>query len=385
MLNYIEIKAKINKWWDDGSFLQASLRGQVYFKREVPKIGLDDVKNIHEQVDAVFKSQDELVKNSKEVKGYGYSIEWQEKNFRNIGSNRFIKRITVDSEIDFLKLIGKEKEFDLFNKKTTYILGVLPELESWIIENPLSVIANSEKWTDLLKVLKYFKNEHIANKYYIRELPVSVDTKFIEKNSTLIRSLLDFLIPNKIITSKNFNERYSIKDKEKLIRVRILCDKLSKVYIYNDFSIKLSDFVLREINSLDIIITENELNFLTLPKRENTIAIWSGGGFQISYIANIEWLKRKRLFYWGDIDAAGLSILSQLRTYYPSAQSVLMDGDVFEKYYDNGKTDKTISAKNLRGLTTEEIKFYNYLNDNKLRLEQEKIPQKEIITLLNEI
>ena len=252
-------------------------------------------------------------------------------------------------------------------------------------ENPLLVINNDEKWEDLVKVLRYFKHEHIPNKYYLRELPVSVHTKFIENNSTVLKSLLDFIIPNKINASKFFNERYSIKDKEKLIRVRILCDGIMKEFNYSDFSVRLSDFISNEILAENVVITENELNFLTLPKKENTIALWSGGGFQVSHLANIAWLRSKRIFYWGDIDAAGFAILSQIRTYYPSVKSILMDKITFDNYYDNGKTDKLISAKQLGGLDAAEIEFFNYLNENKLRLEQEKIPQSEIIAIINRL
>ena len=385
MISYDEIKSKVKRWWDDGSFLQSSLKKIPFSKREVPKIGLDNIKNIHENAGAVFKSQDELIKNAKETKGYGYTLEWQEKNYKNIGNNKFIKRITIDTEADFLKLINKEKEFKRFKERVKYLEVELPELRSWMEENPLLVINNDEKWEDLVKVLRYFKHEHIPNKYYLRELPVSVHTKFIENNSTVLKSLLDFIIPNKINASKFFNERYSIKDKEKLIRVRILCDGIMKEFNYSDFSVRLSDFISNEILAENVVITENELNFLTLPKKENTIALWSGGGFQVSHLANIAWLRSKRIFYWGDIDAAGFAILSQIRTYYPSVKSILMDKITFDNYYDNGKTDKLISAKQLGGLDAAEIEFFNYLNENKLRLEQEKIPQSEIIAIINRL
>ena len=385
MISYDEIKSKVKRWWDDGSFLQSSLKKIPFSKREVPKIGLDNIKNIHENAGAVFKSQDELIKNAKETKGYGYTIEWQEKNYKNIGNNKFIKRITIDTEADFLKLINKEKEFKRFKERVKYLEVELPELRSWMEENPLLVINNDEKWEDLVKVLRYFKHEHIPNKYYLRELPVSVHTKFIENNSTVLKSLLDFIIPNKINARKFFNERYSIKDKEKLIRVRILCDGIMKEFNYSDFSVRLSDFISNEILAENVVITENELNFLTLPKKENTIALWSGGGFQVSHLANIAWLRSKRIFYWGDIDAAGFAILSQIRTYYPSVKSILMDKITFDNYYDNGKTDKLISAKQLGGLDAAEIEFFNYLNENKLRLEQEKIPQSEIIAIINRL
>lgn len=383
MLSYNEIKSKIKKWWDDGSFLRASLSGTPYFKRDVPKIGLDDIKNIHKNIDSVFKSQDELVKNSKEVKGYGFSIEWQEKNYKIIGSNKFIKRITVDTEEDFLKIIHKEKEFTIFKENVDFILGEFPELKDWVLQNPLLIIENTNKWEELAKVLKYFKNDHISNKYFIRELPVNVHTKFIEQNKTIISSLLNTLIPDKINSSeKDFHSRHYLKNKEKLIRVRLLCPELMSKNPYIDFSIPLSDFIKKEIPSDAIFITENEMNFLTLPLKKNAIAIWSSGGFQISYLSDVGWMKQKQIYYWGDIDAAGLAILSQLRSYYPNSISLLMDKITFDKYYQDGKSDKKIPANNLKGLNEKELEFFFYLKRENLRLEQEKIPQKEICDIM---
>lgn len=385
MLSSKDIKEKAIKWWNDGSFLQSHLRGIEFSAKDISKIGLDDVSKIHESVSEVLKSQKDLIQNSKQEKGFGYNIEWQEKNYKNIGKNRFIKRIFIETELDFLKLIGKEKEFKLFKENVDLIKQSIPELTGWIVENPIDVVNNNGKWADLVKVCHYFKTEHAANKFYIRELPISVHTKFIENNKGLISSLLDYLIPHKIVASKNFFIRYSIKDKEKLIRIRILCDKVKETFNYTDFSIRLSDFVGAEIKAKNVFITENELNFLTLPKKENSIAIWSGGGFQISFLANIDWLRQRQIYYWGDLDAAGLAILSQLRTYYPNSVSLLMDRDTFGKHYEGGKSDKKIPANDLKGLTDEETELFYYLKKDNLRLEQEKIPQDIIMDIMNNL
>ncbi|MBL7921153.1 MAG: hypothetical protein JNJ40_12620 [Bacteroidia bacterium] len=381
MTKIIDIKKEALKYYE--KFLSGTVENDspVMFPFEIryskPQLS-EDRSTIKEKVDY-------LEKNSKSKLGWGYEIEWESKSSRTWSEVNIPIKVYFSDETNFLKFIEKEKEHSEFRDNLKLITSQIPELAKWIKDNPLDVVKNSTKWTELLRVCLYFKSEHLPNKYYLRELPVSVDTKFIENNSSILRSLLDFLIPEKINVSNYFNERYSIKNKEKLIRIRILCDQIATEFNYSDFSIKLSDFISREIPSKNIVIAENELNFLTLPKKESTIAIWSGGGFQVSYIANVAWLKSKKIFYWGDIDAAGLTILSQIRTYYDSVKSILMDRATFEKFYDNGKTDKFISAKQLKGLTAEEIEFFNYLNENRLRLEQEKIPQLEIVELFKKI
>ena len=128
--------------------------------------------------------------------------------------------------------------------------------------------------------------------------------------------------------------------------------------------------------------TENKKNFLTLPQLKNTIALWSGGGFSVSYLKNIEWLKVKQFFYWGDVDAQGFHILNQFRSYFPSTIALMMNKQVlshFEKYIEVGTT----TAYHLPNLTKEEAILYEYLRQNNLRLEQEKITNAFVQSEIN--
>ncbi|MBA3673372.1 MAG: hypothetical protein H0W75_00175 [Chitinophagaceae bacterium] len=384
MISPKEIKIKAEKWWNDGSFLISFLNNQEFFEREIPKIGLVDVSKVHENYKTIIAEQDLLKSQSKEIKGYGYVLEWEGKNFQRLGSNQFIKKVIFQTQDDFLKYIGKEKAFNKFKENVILLEQTLPQIKEWIKANPLKVVEYENEWMDLLNVCKYFIEDHIPGKYYIRELPINIHTKFIEGHKQILFSLLDFCIPGKInVNAKNdFCLRYNLKDKENLARIRILGDDLKQIFPFSDFAIPLSELRNADINASTVFITENLMNFLTLPKRSNSIALWSGGGFNVSYLANINWLKEKEIFYWGDIDAAGLQILSQIRTYYDHVQSIMMDRDTFTKFYENGK-GKPTSAVELKGLNAEEKEFFKYLKDNDLRLEQEKIPQEYVIQQIN--
>lgn len=387
MINTQEIKEKVLKWWSDGSFLTSYLLNEAdYFPREIPKIGKVKTNSIHENYETVIKEQDALKSNSKENKGFGFTLNWQENNNQKTGKNKFIGSISISSEIDFLKFIGKEKEFNRFKTDVNFILATFPNLKGWIISNPLRIVENSQNWESILRVCKYFAEEHQKNKYYIRELPINVHTKFIERNTAIIDSILEALIPQKINQEQNrdFCSKYFLKNKEKLIRIRILCPDLKKNYLYEDFSVRLSDFRIKQIECENILIAENELNFLTLPSAQKTIALWSGGGFQISNLHGIDWLIDKRFFYWGDIDAAGLIIYQQLKSYYPNVRSIMMDRGTFEKYYSEGKATKKMPAIAFKGSSQDEVDFFNYINENLLRLEQEQIPQNYVnVSIVN--
>ena len=115
------------------------------------------------------------------------------------------------------------------------------------------------------------------------------------------------------------------------------------------------------------------MTFLTFPFVEDSIVIW-GKGFQIEIMKSNKWIADIPVFYWGDMDAAGMQILNQLRVYFPHVRSLLMD---FKTYVDHKPFIVDVSSgkypDTLNALTNEEHEFYNYLRNNNKRLEQEKI------------
>ena len=156
-----------------------------------------------------------------------------------------------------------------------------------------------------------------------------------------------------------------------------------------DVSIRLSDFENTEWNSTNIIITENKMNFLTLPDIEGSIAIWSGGGFNVSYLKTVQWLNNKSIFYWGDIDEHGFQILHQIRSYFPQTKSIMMDIATYENFQDLVGPGEKNNAVILQNLTDKEALLFQLLKVSvgKNRLEQEKIPQyyveEQLVKLIN--
>jgi hypothetical protein len=105
-----------------------------------------------------------------------------------------------------------------------------------------------------------------------------------------------------------------------------------------------------------------------------------GLGYGVESLKNIEWLKTKEIYYWGDIDTHGFAILSQIRGYFPQVESILMDEEVTEKYRYLGVEEP--KAKQFLGeldnLSLEEEKVFERLklddSLNCLRIEQERVP-----------
>ncbi len=245
-------------------------------------------------------------------------------------------------------------------------------LIEWIKANPIKLIEHTT-WADTLKVCKYFLQNPKPN-LYIRQLPIDIHTKYIFENKGIITSLLNYLIPNELNKEeKDFEKRFNLLSKEQLIRIRFLDVTKSPLQSVTDISFTEKELKHYNFAIDNVFITENLMNFLTLPFLENTIAIWSGGGFNISYLKSIEWLKDKQFYYWGDIDAQGFQILNQCRSYFPNTKAVMMDTATLNSFqFGEGKP---ANNQTLKWLSEEELNLYNYLRENNIRLEQEKITQ----------
>jgi len=314
---------------------------------------------------------------SKGKKGFGYTLDFQKVKTKYLGVQDLPISIYFDNEKDFLKFLGKENEVDSFKLNVEIILREFPELKEWIIKNPKRVIDNANEWQNILQVCQYFKQNPKPN-FYIRELPVKVHTKFVERNKSIIRELLDVLISEHIKSEeKEFENRFNLKYAEPQIRFKVLDKKISDRFFsgIDDIAIPVSQFEKLDLPIFKVLVVENKTTLyttLTLPKMNDTIAIF-GSGFSVFNLKNVRWFDKLKLLYWGDIDVQGFEILSQFRTYFPQTKSVLMDKQAFDTFFENDNgTPTNISTK--LNLTDEEQLLYDILKTNNWRLEQEKIP-----------
>lgn len=380
MITAQEIRNKTDKKYI--SFLQ-SLVEQRPFEKLVIR---GDKSYTKSSLPEFEKEIQQIVSQSKEKKGFGYTLEFQLVKTKFLASQNLPISIYFDTEKDFLKFLDKEKEVELFKSDVEKITNVFPELKEWIIKNPLRVITNQTEWDNILKVCQYFKKNPKPN-LYIRELPIKIHTKFIEKNKGVIRELLEILLTEQINSdSKEFEKRFHLKFSEPLIRFKILDKEISQKYFsgIDDIAIPVSQFESLNLPIKRVLVVENKTTLyttLTLPKMDETIAIF-GSGFSVYNLKGAQWLINVELFYWGDIDVQGFEILSQFRSYFPQTQSMLMDKTTFEKFFENDSgTPTNVSTK--LNLTDGEQQLYEVLKINNWRLEQEKIPLYWINELVN--
>lgn len=307
---------------------------------------------------------------------YGFRIEWEEIQSRRWGRNRFPRRVWFECEEDFVGALSKRSEVDRFRARVRLTRECCPGLNAWLPANALQLLAYEAVWDDVLKVCNYFL-EHPTPGLYARELPIDVETKFVERHESILRDLLDVLLPESgKREADRFEERFGLRYDEPLIRLRLL-DAEIKVHLnipVDDMSLPLSQFCALNWSGLTGLVAENKMSFLTLPKVPKGLGIWGGGG-AAELLTRAPWLARCRLFYWGDVDVHGFHILSRLRRTFPEIVSVMMNEDTLQAMSKLVGKAKKASYEDVSGLSEEEHRTYQLVGSKSLLLEQERIPQ----------
>ena len=367
MITPTEIRKKAEKKYL--AFLQSVVEGKTF----APVVIVGN-KKPNDDMAMFEKELTELMEYSKERKGYGYTIEYQTVKTRKHGLQDIPTSISFFTEYDYLKFIGKEQITAHFRADIGKGLSELPELKDWISKYPNKVLDNHNVWDDILVVCKYFKTTP-KPQLYIRELPIQVHTKFIERNKGIIKELLDIIISEQVNTeATRFEPHFNLKYDEPIVRFRVLDKTISEKFFSgtNDISLPISQFKSIGISVHTVYIVENKMNMLTFPLKSDSIVLW-GHGFGVDILKNVEWLRSKRIFYWGDLDAHGFLILSELRKHFPQVESFLMDRETFDAFFENDKGVETNVVGDLY-LTSKERELFEYLKAFNFRLEQEKIP-----------
>ena len=367
MITPTEIRKKAEKKYL--AFLQSVVEGKTF-----DPVVIVGNKKPNDDMAMFEKELTELMEYSKERKGYGYTIEYQTVKTRKHGLQDIPTSISFFTEYDYLKFIGKEQITAHFRADIGKGLSELPELKDWISKYPNKVLDNHNVWDDILVVCKYFKTTP-KPQLYIRELPIQVHTKFIERNKGIIKELLDIIISEQVNTeATRFEPHFNLKYDEPIVRFRVLDENISEKCFSgtNDISLPISQFKSIGISVHTVYIVENKMNMLTFPLKSDSIVLW-GHGFGVDILKNVEWLRSKRIFYWGDLDAHGFLILSELRKHFPQVESFLMDRETFDAFFENDKGVETNVVGDLY-LTSKERELFEYLKAFNFRLEQEKIP-----------
>lgn len=339
-------------------------------------------RTLHPVIATAIEEVGRLRDGSKEALGHGYTVEWKEIRSRKYGRNCLPERIVFDTPEDLLRFIRKEREFASFTATVESIRREFPELNRWVRTNVRMTIEAASEVDGLLEVTRYLL-AHPRPGCFARELPLRVDTKFIERNASVLRSWLDLVLPPHAIRADedHFERRFGLRYAEPLLFVRVL-DPAIQCELGLPFpilSVPLTTLAAWTLQGVVVAIVENAVNLLTLPPMPRGLVL-GGLGDGASVFRYVPWLSEARLIYWGDLDVQGLAILSRLRALYPHTQSMFMESSTLDSFEPLLRVGSAIppTREPPAHLFEREAQAFRICAARNLRLEQERIPQVSV-------
>lgn len=311
---------------------------------------------------------------------FGWTIEWENWKSKKLGTQRWPALISIETAEDLLFLTDKREEFRQFSTTLEFILKEKPWLRDWLAEAPHLVLKYREQWHDIFSVIDFLSEREIK-KYYLRNIPVPVHTKFIEANKQIIWSLLQFQYPSRFsIPGLSFEEVLGLKQKPYLFTLRWLDKEManSSLHGIEVFGLSVEELCKQSWQPEHVWMVENETALYMLPEIKKGLAIWSRGK-ALSLLKNIPMFSKAKLHYWGDLDEEGFVMLNDLRRIYPHAISRFMDVDCITEHLQFLDIQpKFYNRDNLELLTKPEQEAFAFLIKKNGRLEQEKILQSYV-------
>jgi hypothetical protein len=380
MITPKEIQAKTEKAFF--KVVSAYLKGENLFPWTVPSNKQITGTNYNEWKADLLP----LHQQSKNARNKGYTVEWKPKLVN--GTKQSVpSKIYYETLDDFLFFIGRTTDYKKIEAANDLIVKTFPDLKEWAANNPAIILEHSQEWDELLSVCIYFVQHPPPHSFFIRELPIPVHSKFIEQNGTLLRKLLDLLLPQDWINSKenDFASRFGLKKLGVYTQIRILDDALKPYLGFDECSLTLDDAGWLKWSPQKVFIIENQVCFHTFPKVKNAVAIF-GEGFKSRVSRHLPWLEKTDLYCWFDLDAAGFEMLNMIRQHYSNAKNFLMDEGTFKDFQVFAvQPERRQNSRHLELLTDKEQVLYQNIVTYNWRLEQERLSHAHVQSRLNEL
>ncbi|NOT12840.1 MAG: hypothetical protein HOP23_13580 [Methylococcaceae bacterium] len=371
-----DIKNLLLKRWQQGQLLAETITAGALFPLRIPL-----KRPSASQLGEHYADVRQWVQSFQEAeKRHDFTVEWLEFNHRQLGRNQLPVAVLFISLEHAAYFIKKTKELELFRELAQALLSQFAGLKDWIIKYPHKVLSHGHVWTRLLRTLDWMV-DHPRPQLYLRQISLpGIDSKFIEQHKKLLAEWLNILLkPEDISLQYNglssFEQRYGFIAKPTQIRFRIL-DKNLFLQGLSDLTVTNDEFCQLDLDVDTVFVTENDINGLAFPAFKRAIVIF-GRGYGFAYLDQADWLKNKAIWYWGDIDTHGFSILSQFRHYFPQTQSLLMDKKTLLAHQAHWVIENCPVFYDLTHLSSEEAALFDDLRNNRigksLRLEQERV------------
>jgi len=386
-----EIRRRLETYWEDGRILGSQFDSTLFPLRFALKQPPSSA--FASRFDDIRRWAEELSRSDRERLGYGYEIEWGDVRHRELGLQKLPRAVVIPTIEDALRLLERSVDADEFRNLAEEALRVFPRLRTWLARRPLVVLEHAHDWKVLLSVVLWLRDRRQPD-IFLRQIDIpGIDTKFIERRLSILSELLNEVlddglgpVPSRIVA---FERRLGFRSKPRRIRFRIL-DSTCQIAGLSDLTVPAAQFAQLDLPVERVFITENEVNGLTFPDVPGSAVVF-GLGYGLERLADVAWLSKRDVLYWGDLDTHGFAMLDRLRARLPSLRSFLMDRQTLTSHSQLWGEEEEAErfTGSLSRLTAEEAHVFDDLRLDRLgyrvRLEQERLPFGWIERAINEI
>lgn len=324
-----DLKQQVQKIWDKGALLSQLAGAPGIFPLKL-KLRCPTSSEMSAHF-ALVKDWATSIRSTENIRIVEKTI-----NHQVLGKNSLPTEVWIDSLDNALDMIKKSKAAKSFAIQVECASQNNPQILSWLQKNSLRALAVKDDWEKLLDVVDWYR-ENARPMIYLRQIDLpGIHTKFVEKHQSILSELLGTILDNSAIEKHcgSFEERFGFLLKPTMVRFRILDpeQKLLPGDGPQDTLLDLDSFAKLSLNFETVFITENEINYLAFPNFPNSLILF-GKGFLVSHVlTRTVWLTGCKIYYWGDIDTHGFSILNQARSTVPGINSLLMDRETLDRH-----------------------------------------------------
>lgn len=365
--------ARLRKHWESGVYLTQLAEGAEWEPVGVPLRGPKpaDITRRYEAARAWTASWNP--DSHKRLR-----IEYKRLGGRLAGVNDVPDRVWIERREDLWSLLGVTATVSRFASLLASARDMMPSLAAWMTAHPMKVVTLEADWPRIAATVQWITNHH-GPAVYVRQIDVpGVDTKFIEHHRSLLTTLLEHCLPPDQVTTDaprtDFAARFGFLRKPAYVRFRLLGGEAPTGF--SELTVRADEFGAPPPGITTVYVVENETTHLAFPDQPHSIVI-HGGGYAVTRLSALTWLRDVRLVYWGDLDTHGFAILDRLRRTFPHTESALMTRDVLLSHRDQWVKEASPTHERLDTLTHEETDLYESLKGgdfgHNVRLEQERV------------
>jgi hypothetical protein len=319
-------------------------------------------------------------------------VVFEERQFARLGKHRLPVSLTFSDARQVAAAVGQARRWSTAVERYQRMLRRWPLLgQRSALASKFDVLADyaGEDFERLMSLLAWLELNPKSG-LYLRQLPVEgLDTKWLEKRTGLVATLLRALRAAAPEDDSDFHELCGLRKPAHRVRVRLLCPALRTVVGgLCDIEAPVGELAKLPIAPKAVVIVENLESGLALPDLPGVAAVMRLGN-AVSVLGKLPWLQEADAVYWGDIDTHGFAILDRARRAVPHLRSVLMDEATLHSHRALWVQEASQCPNvSLEALAAQERSCYDHLRAHtwgqRLRLEQERLGWRKAMETLME-